>query len=171
MNIESIPENLRIKLRNIRALLLDVDGVLTDGSITYSDSTVETKSFHVRDGYGITQAIQQGLLIGIITGRSSEIVLRRARELGITDIYQGVMEKINAYKEFKTLYDLSDENVAYIGDDEPDIPVLRAVRFSASPSDAHASVQSVVDYITTNRGGKGAVREVIDMILSCRDTP
>ena len=171
MNIESIPENLRIKLRNIRAVLLDVDGVLTDGSITYSDSTVETKSFHVRDGYGITHAIQQGLLIGIITGRSSEIVLRRARELGITDIYQGVMEKINAYKEFKTLYDLSDENVAYIGDDEPDIPVLRAVRFSASPSDAHASVQSVVDYITTNRGGKGAVREVIDMILSCRDTP
>lgn len=161
--------SLEEKLRAVRALLLDVDGVLTDGSITYTSSGEETKVFDVKDGYGITAAIARGLRVGIITGRSSEIVIRRATELGITDVYQGILDKRAALEDFKVRYQLNDCDIAYMGDDVLDLVVLKQVGFSAAPKNAHASVKIAVDLITQEKGGRGAVREVIDLILTSQE--
>jgi len=156
------------KLKKIKMLLLDVDGVLTDGSIIYTSNGTELKVFNVHDGYGITKAIASGIRVGIITGRQSEVVERRAKELGIVDLYQGSVDKMTPYEEIKKVHNLRDEEVAYIGDDMFDIPLLSKVGFSAAPSSARREVKRVVDYITKASGGNGAVREVIDLILAGR---
>lgn len=161
-------KKLKECVRKIKALLVDVDGVLTDGRIIYSSDDGETKSFNAKDGYGITRAIEEGIVIGIITGRSSDIVTRRADELGIAEIFQGVSDKLACLEEFRDRYGFTHEEVAYIGDDEPDIPLLETVGFSCAPRDAHETVLSVVDYTSSKRGGRGAVREVIDVILENR---
>lgn len=169
----SVPSrrSYRSALRSITLLLLDVDGVLTDGRITYSDDGRESKSFHVRDGYGIVTLRRHGCRVGIITGRSSAIVTRRAQELGIDDVMQGVGDKLQVYEALKRKYALADREIGYIGDDGPDVDVLRKAGFSAAPADAHESVRKVVMYVCTRRGGEGAVREVIDMILEARSKP
>lgn len=153
----------------IKAILMDVDGVLTDGGIVYCSAGIELKSFDVKDGYGISLAQQQGMILGIITGRASEIVLRRAHELGITEIYQGAIDKRSSYEEFKQSHSLKDEEIAYMGDDMLDLPVLQSVGFAAAPQNAHPAVKMAVHYITKAEGGKGAVREMIDMILSVQE--
>ncbi|NOY05340.1 MAG: HAD hydrolase family protein [Chlorobi bacterium] len=165
----SIPETHQKKLREIRAIFLDVDGVLTDGSIVYTSDGAELKAFHVQDGLGIRLAMEKGLRVGLITGRSSEVVERRARELGITDLYQGSLDKASVLDEIEAVYDLTDEQVAYMGDDILDLPVLRRVGFSAAPANAHPAVLQAVDFVTQKTGGNGAVREMIDYILSARD--
>ena len=156
----------RSALQPITFLLLDVDGVLTDGRITYTDDGREAKSFHVRDGYGIVALRKQGCRVGILTGRSSPVVLRRAQELGLDGIWQGAQDKLKAYAAIKQQYGLTDREVAYVGDDEPDLEVLRVVGFSAAPADAHEQVKKAVLYVCTHKGGKGAVREVTDLILA-----
>ncbi len=166
---KSIPEPHRDKLREIRAIFLDVDGVLTDGSIVYTSGGVESKAFHVQDGLGIRLAMEKGLRVGLITGRRSEVVERRARELGITDLYQGSLDKASVLDEIEAVYDLKDEQVAYMGDDILDLPVLRRVGFSAAPANAHPAVLQAVDFVTGNTGGNGAVREMIDYILAATD--
>ena len=155
-------------LEKIKMLLLDVDGVLTDGSIIYDINGVETKKFNVTDGHGIKMLQRYGILVGIITGRNSQVVSFRAKELGIDILYQGALEKINCYNEIKATYNLSDEEIAYIGDDVIDIKVLKKVGFSAAPKDALPYVLEVVDFISTRKGGRGAVREVIDEILKAK---
>jgi 3-deoxy-D-manno-octulosonate 8-phosphate phosphatase (KDO 8-P phosphatase) len=152
-------------LRHIKLLLLDVDGVMTDGGIYYSNAGDELKRFNTKDGYGIVKFQRSGLKIGIITGRVSKIVERRAAELGITEVYQNFEDKIVAYESIKKKFSLTDANIAYIGDDEFDLAVLKRVGFSAAPSDAVPLVKKHVHYICTHSGGNGAVREVIDLIL------
>jgi len=158
-------QSIKSRLHKIKFLLLDVDGVMTDGGIYLSNSGDEFKKFNIQDGYGITKLRRAGFKIGIITGRVSNIVTKRAEELGITEVHQNLENKLETYEHIKAKWKLSDEEVAYIGDDEFDLPVLERVGFSASPSDAVPSVKKRVHFVCTRSGGNGAVREVIDLIL------
>lgn len=158
-------QSIKSRLHKIKFLLLDVDGVMTDGGIYLSNSGDEFKKFNIQDGYGITKLRRAGFKIGIITGRVSNIVTKRAEELGITEVRQNLENKLETYEHIKAKWKLSDEEVAYIGDDEFDLPVLERVGFSASPSDAVPSVKKRVHFVCTRSGGNGAVREVIDLIL------
>lgn len=158
----------RSNLKRIKLLLLDVDGVMTDGGVYYSGTGDEQKKFNIQDGYGIVKAQREGIKVGIITGRVSAIVKRRATELGIVEVHEGVEEKGMIYHEIKSRLGLSDGEIAYIGDDEPDLPVLQQVGFSAAPADALEVVRRTVAYVCKRSGGKGAVREVIEKILAVR---
>jgi 3-deoxy-D-manno-octulosonate 8-phosphate phosphatase (KDO 8-P phosphatase) len=164
-------KNIQSKLKKIRLVILDIDGVLTDGRIVYGNvglAITEMKFFDTHDGFGIRRAIESGLRIGILTGRRSELVEARARELGITDIYQGIEEKIGTYTELKNSAGLRDDEICYIGDDIPDIPLLESAGFSAAPSSAVAEVRSMADYVADKAGGRGAVREILDLILKAQ---
>ena len=156
------------RLKDIRLLLLDVDGVMTDGGIIYDGNGLETKVFNVKDGHGIKMLQRFGIEVGIITGRSSLVVEIRARELGIELVYQGALKKLVSYEEIKQKTGLSDSQIAYIGDDVIDVPVMRRVAFAAAPSDGLADARNVAHYVTTCGGGRGAVREVCDLILKGR---
>ena len=162
-------DTLQDKARKIKWILLDIDGVMTDGSITYDSKGVESKTFHVRDGHGIKMASRAGIQFAIITGRESSIVNYRANELGIKEIYQGAKKKIAAYNELIQRLNLQDEEVAYVGDDLIDIPVLRRVGLSAVVADADHETREQVDLILTHPGGRGAVREFIEIILKAQD--
>ncbi len=152
-------------------LLLDVDGVMTDGGVYYSNAGDEFKRFNIQDGYGIVKLQRAGIKVGIITGRVSEIVSRRAQELGITDVLQNLDDKHGAYEQLKAKHGLGDAAIAYIGDDEFDLPVLERVGFSAAPANAVPAVRARVQYICRRRGGDGAVREVIEMLLGANVRP
>ncbi len=154
--------------KNIKLLIVDVDGVLTDGSIILDNEGNELKSFHVRDGHGIKMLIREGVDVAIITGRQSMVVERRAQELGIKEVYQKCYKKILAYKEIKKKFSFKDEDIACIGDDIVDIPLLMKVGLSAVVSDADNEVKRCSMMITKNRGGRGAVREVCDFILKSK---
>ncbi len=158
----------RSKLKSLKLLLLDVDGVMTDGGVYYSESGDELKKFNIQDGYGIVRLQKAGVKIGIITGRFSRLVERRANELGITETYQNLENKLEAYEAIKIRLGLADNEIAYMGDDEPDLPVMKQAGFSAAPADAVALVRKNADYVCKRNGGKGAVREVIDIILGQR---
>lgn len=154
-----------MELKDIKLLVVDVDGVLTDGRIFCSDSGEEQKVFHVRDGSGITYWHRSGFKSVIISGRTSRAVEHRARELGISDVYQGAQQKLDVYEEIIEKYGLRDEEVCYVGDDLIDLPVLRRVGFSVAVPDSPEEVLSAVDYVTKAPGGGGAVREVVEKVL------
>ncbi len=159
---------LTTKLKKIKAVLLDVDGVLTDGAIIYGADGIELKIFDSQDGFGIVNAIKQGIRVGIITARKSEVVERRAADLGIVDLYQGSIDKLTPYEKVKKTYSLGDAEIAYIGDDLLDLPLLQRVGFSAAPANAVRDVKMKVDYVANASGGHGAVREVVDVILKAQ---
>lgn len=156
------------KLKDIHLLLLDVDGVMTDGGIIYDASGLETKCFNVRDGHGIKMLQRYGIEVGIITGRTSVVVDLRAKELGISLVYQGALKKLESYEDVKRRTGLDDSRIAYIGDDIIDVPVMRRVAFAAAPADGIPEARAAAHYVTTLGGGKGAVREVCDLILKGR---
>jgi len=156
---------LHKRLQNIKLIILDVDGVMTDGKIIYSSDGREYKNFHAHDGFGIVRGKRSGLTFGIISGRSSPMVLKRAEKLGIGFVIQDREDKLEAFEEIKQKQKFSLKETAFIGDDEFDIELLKAVGFSACPSNAVSAVKKVVHYIAENEGGNGAVREIIDMIL------
>jgi 3-deoxy-D-manno-octulosonate 8-phosphate phosphatase (KDO 8-P phosphatase) len=152
----------------VTLLLLDVDGVLTDGRIVYGPDGREIKAFSVRDGHGIKMLQQAGIEVGIITGRDSAIVDHRARELGIALVRQGVGDKVAAWRDMLRDKGLSPTQTAYVGDDILDVPLLRAVGFAAAVGDAETCVVDVVDYVAARPGGGGAVREITDFLLRAR---
>lgn len=152
-------------LANIKLLLLDVDGVMTDGRIIFDDQGRELKAFDVKDGHGLKLVQRAGIKVGIITGRQSEVVVRRATELGIDLIYQGAKEKLVPFRQILSDLELSAQEVAYVGDDLVDLPILLQVGFSATVADAVAEVRSRVDLVTERAGGRGAVREICDYLL------
>ncbi len=156
---------VREKIKKINLLLMDVDGVMTDGRINIDNNGCETKSFNVRDGHGIKLLQRGGIKTGIITGRSSEVVNYRAKELGIKIVRQGAKNKLDVYRDIVADEGVYDEEVAYIGDDIVDLPVLKVVGFSSAVSDASSHIIKYVDYQTINKGGNGAVREVAELIL------
>lgn len=159
---------LKDKAKKIKLLILDVDGVMTDGRIILDNEGNEIKAFHVRDGHGIKIAMDAGIHVAIITGRKSRVVDRRAKELGIRDVYQKILNKGDTYAEILKKYDLKDEDVAFIGDDINDLPILRKVGFSAAVADADTHIRKIVDYVTKLGGGRGAVRETIETILKAQ---
>ncbi|MHB8120864.1 MAG: KdsC family phosphatase [Desulfuromonadaceae bacterium] len=159
---------MRDRLSDIRLLLLDVDGVMTDGGIVYDVNGIETKVFNVKDGHGIKMLQRHGIEVGIITGRTSPVVDFRAKELGIELVYQGSLKKIDSYLDVKRRTGLEDSQIAYVGDDVIDVPVMRRVIFAASPADGVIEARNAAHYVTSLSGGRGAVREVCDLILKGR---
>ncbi len=153
------------KLSRIKLLLLDVDGVLTSGHIIYSNAGMETKAFHAKDGLGIKLLMNAGIDIGIVTGRSSEALFQRCNDLGIKLIFDGIKEKGAVLDTILSRTGLLAEQVAFMGDDLPDISLLKKVGVSIAVADAHESVKKSVDIITHKKGGDGAVREVCEMML------
>lgn len=161
-------DQLEARARTIRLVLLDVDGVLTDGTVAISGSGDEWKAFSIRDGAAIHWAKRSGLDIGLLSGRASEATTRRAKELNITIVLQGEADKRAAYMHLVTSLGLKDDQVAYMGDDLIDLPVLRRVGLSAAPRDACEDVRSRVHYVTDSFAGHGAVREFLELILRGR---
>ncbi|HEY6642587.1 3-deoxy-manno-octulosonate-8-phosphatase KdsC [Povalibacter sp.] len=156
------------RANDIRLLVLDVDGVLTDGRLYFSPKGEEMKVFHVRDGAGIVQLLRAGIQIAVISGRQSRAVERRMTELGITWIRQGIDDKLAALRELLDILGLGPQAVASIGDDTPDLPIFEIARLSVAVADAHASVKSRAHFITQANGGQGAVREICDLILEAQ---
>ena len=148
-----------------KLLVMDVDGTLTDGRLYYSSDGEAMKAFDVKDGYGIVSFIQAGGIPVIITGRKSGIVEQRCRELGITEVHQGVEDKLDKLKEVSVRLVVPSEQIAYIGDDLTDLDCMRFCGFSACPKDSIATLKDYVDYVCTHKGGRGAVREVVDQIM------
>ena len=162
-------ESLTASLQKIKLLALDVDGVLTDGSIYISPAGEVFKGFNAKDGMGISCALRSGLQIAVITGRQSPIVERRCEELGITLLQQGVKDKRLALEQMAQKLGLVREEIAYMGDDLNDIPAFKASGLNLVPADATIEVMAVADIITKASGGRGAVREAITMILAAQD--
>ena len=155
---------LESKLEKIKLLILDVDGVLTDGKIVIGNDGEEFKFFNVKDGLGIKNVKKLGIKVAIITSKQSKIVEVRMKSLGITDVFQGQKNKVSSYKKLLEKYSLSPEEVGYMGDDLPDLPLLDRSGCAFIPKDANKLLCKYADYQCNTRGGEGAVREVCDLI-------
>ncbi|HWP23210.1 MAG TPA: HAD hydrolase family protein [Candidatus Binatia bacterium] len=166
--MKRLPASLRNKAKKIKLLLLDVDGVLTDGRIIIDDRGVESKHFHVRDGQGIALLLGAGIDVGFISARSSRAVSRRAEELGVRAVYQGVADKVQTYNEIKRRRRLRDEEIAYIGDDIGDLGIFQQAGLAVSVADACRELALGADMVTAAPGGKGAVREVAELLLKAQ---
>ncbi len=156
---------MKKKISKIKLLLLDVDGVLTDGRIYVDNNGVETKAFDVQDGHGLKLLQRAGIKVGLITGRQSEVVSYRAKELGIDLVYQGIKDKLEIYLRICDDLGLRDDEIAFMGDDLVDLPILRRVGLSATVPGGSDDIKSFVHYISIRKGGRGAVREVCELLL------
>jgi len=156
------------KLKRIKLLLLDVDGVLTDGSIIYNDNGTETKVFNVNDGLGIRLLMEAGLKVGIVTGRTSKALYHRCNNLGISLVFDGVHEKTSVLELISEQTGLLADEIAFVGDDLLDLPLLKRVGLSITVADAHETVIENVDMTTSAKGGAGAVREICEAILKAQ---
>jgi 3-deoxy-D-manno-octulosonate 8-phosphate phosphatase (KDO 8-P phosphatase) len=154
--------------KKIKAIFFDVDGVLTDGKIIYTNSGDEIKAFNVKDGQIIKHLKASGIIVGAITGRSSELVKRRCEELKLDFCEQGVSDKFQIVSELANKYNLKLDEIAYIGDDIIDLKVIKNVGFGASPNDALSYVKSEAKYVSKTNGGDGVLREVADIILASK---
>ena len=157
------------KIKCIRYLLLDVDGVLTDGKIYLDSKGREMKVFNIYDGLGISLLRKNGIEVGILSGRSSSAVQFRSKELGIKDVHQGISDKLKKFEEIPLQKNLQYSEVAFIGDDLIDLPLLKRVGFSVAVANAVSEVKSHVHLVTQKRGGEGAVREVADLLLMVKE--
>jgi 3-deoxy-D-manno-octulosonate 8-phosphate phosphatase (KDO 8-P phosphatase) len=155
-------------LRRVQLLVLDVDGVLTDGRLHYGPKGESLKVFHVRDGHGIKRVAEAGVAVAIISGRKSAAVARRARELGIRLVVQGSNDKLAALSRLAQSRGITLEHCACVGDDTPDAPILSAAGLGIAVADAHGDALAAADLVTTRRGGEGAVREVCDWLIAAR---
>jgi len=151
--------------KKIKMIVFDVDGVMTDGSITYDENGVEYKTFNAKDGHGIVRMNNSGFVTAIITARNNGTVAHRAKNLNFTELYQGAKYKLPALEELMAKYDLKYENVSYMGDDLPDICILEKVGLACCPNDAVDEVKNICNFQSKYGGGKGAVRELCDFIL------
>ena len=156
------------KLKKIKLLLLDVDGVLTDGGIIYNDNGSETKVFNVKDGLGIKLLMEAGISIGIVTGRRSNALYNRCNDLGIKLIYDGVDNKIDVLDALLDQTGVTAEEVAFIGDDLPDLSLMKTIGLSIAVGDAHKTILDNADMVTSAKGGHGAVREACEAILKAK---
>ncbi|HMK34451.1 MAG TPA: 3-deoxy-8-phosphooctulonate synthase [Desulfomonilaceae bacterium] len=166
--MEQNAKNFQEKMKLLRLIVFDVDGVLTDGKITFGSEDLEIKSFNVRDGHGIKIAKRSGLEIAMITGRTSDAVLRRARELGVSKVYQGMKDKRPALAELLKELNLLPEHVAVVGDDIVDIPLMRRAGLAFTVPEAPEEVRREADFVTGSSGGCGVAREILDMVLKAQ---
>ncbi len=151
--------------KKIKLLILDNDGVLTDGRIIYNDDRIESKNFSAKDGLGIRLLQQTDLKLAVITGRTSQILLKRCSDLDLKLVFQQVRNKLKKTEELMNKLNLKWENIAYLGDDWNDFPVMKRCGISACPADAFSDIKDRVDVVLSHKGGKGAVREFIELIL------
>jgi YrbI family 3-deoxy-D-manno-octulosonate 8-phosphate phosphatase len=176
-NVKSFqrPTHLRIVksprkvFKELKLFATDVDGVLTDAGMYYGESGEELKKFNTRDGMGIKLLQAEGVMIAIITMEQTKIVARRAKKLGITEVFQGAKDKVSVLTHLSEKFNIPFEQMAYMGDDVNDVGALQAVGYAAAPADCVDQVRLVVHYLCQKKGGEGAVREVIDMILAARN--
>ena len=159
---------LEDRCRDIQLVLSDVDGVMTDGGVWFDNQAIEIKKFHIRDGLGVKLWRRAGGQFGLLTGRTSHIVRVRADELGIDIVRQGVEDKLAAAIQLFSELEITPEQVCYLGDDLPDLPVLRAVGFGVTVADGCEEARQAADYVTQAAGGSGAVRETIEVILKAQ---
>ncbi len=165
-----IPVSLVEKLKQIKLLVCDIDGVFSDGRIYLGNDGEELKAFHTKDGFGIKALIASGVEVAVITGRKSAIVNNRMRALNVKHIIQGQEDKLPALKNIAEELQISPQQMAYIGDDLPDLACINYVGVGVAVHDAHPSVAKQADYITTINGGFGAVRELCDTIMQCQNS-
>jgi 3-deoxy-D-manno-octulosonate 8-phosphate phosphatase (KDO 8-P phosphatase) len=158
----------RSELKNIKLLLLDVDGVLTNGDIVYSDAGGEIKSFNVRDGLGIRLLLNADIQVGLVTGRTSSALLHRCADLGIEIIYHGIQKKGEILEDVMSKTGLNPHEIAFVGDDAPDIALLKKVGIGIAVADAHETVKTIAHMTTERNGGNGAVREICEWILKAK---
>jgi 3-deoxy-D-manno-octulosonate 8-phosphate phosphatase (KDO 8-P phosphatase) len=161
--------SLESKASQIQLLLFDVDGVLTDGAVVMHADGSESKGFHIRDGAGIVWAQRAGLAVGLLSARTSGATAHRAAQLAIRIVEQGVRSKLNTYEQIIREVKLTDGNVAYMGDDLLDLPVLERVGLSAAPADAAPEVRARVDWVSSVGGGRGAARDLIELVLRAQN--
>ncbi|MFC5045029.1 KdsC family phosphatase [Aquimarina hainanensis] len=152
-------------LNHITTFIFDVDGVLTDGTVVIHTDGQLLRTMNIKDGYALKTAVQQGYNVCIISGGTNEGVRKRLRGLGITDIYLGAHHKVEQLDEYLDIYNIKSENVLYMGDDIPDLPVMELVGLPTCPQDAVAEIKEVSKYVSNKKGGKGCVRDVIEQVL------
>ncbi|GGF17824.1 KdsC family phosphatase [Hymenobacter cavernae] len=157
-------------LTAIRAFIFDVDGVLTDGTLLALNSGEQARTFHIRDGYAIRHAVAKGYRIIVISGREEEGVRRRLESLDVHDIYLGAADKMKIFNNYINLHRLDPVHIAYMGDDMPDVEVMRRCAVAACPSDAASDVRAISNYVATLPGGRGAVRELIEIVMKAQGT-
>lgn len=165
MNTEILARAAKIKL-----LILDVDGVLTNGQVILGNHEEEFKAFHIRDGLGIRLLMKTGVKIAVITGKQSHIVTRRMQDLGVQHVYQNQLNKVPAYLELVKTLQLQPEQTAHVGDDLPDLPLFKSVGLSVAVADAYPLLKAKAHYVTQALGGQGAVREVCELIMQAQNT-
>ncbi len=164
-----IPDDLKAKLVKIKVVIMDVDGVLTDGRIIYGDHGDELKFFDVQDGFGMTLLRRAGFKTLIISAKKSKINHRRAKELNVVKIFQNAGDKLSVYEKILKKFKVSSDETCFIGDDLLDLPVIRLAGFSVAVRNAVEEVKSAAHYVTREKGGRGAVREVADMLLKAQE--
>lgn len=161
-------QEVRDRAANIRLVIFDVDGVLTDGSLFLGDDGQEYKAFNSRDGHGMVMLQETGVRLAVITGRTSNVVQMRMESLGISDVYQGFRQKLPAYEELRQRLDLNDDAIAYVGDDVVDLPIMRRVGLAIAVADAHPAVKGRAHWTTSAPGGRGAAREVCELLMDAQ---
>jgi len=164
-----ISSDILEKAKRIKVLVVDIDGVMTDGRIVYSGYGDELRFFDVQDGFGITLLNKAGIKTAIVTAGKSKIVKHRARDLKVSKTYHGFMDKTGAFNDLLKYFKVTPEEVCFIGDDLIDIPVLKRAGFAVAVSNAVDEVKGTAHHITVNKGGRGAVREICDLILKAQD--
>lgn len=160
--------DLTSRIGKVRLVVFDIDGVFTDGRFYLSNDGIESKAFCTQDGYGVRQLLDAGIAVAVISGRKSAAVDQRMRELGVVHVVQGCTDKIGAFDELTAALGIVDADCIYVGDDQPDLPLLQKVGFSVAVANAVASVRDRCEYTTRASGGFGAVREVCDLVLAAR---
>lgn len=168
MSLPPDSSQIESRAKRVRVLVLDVDGVLTDGRLTYLPGGGESKTFHVRDGLGIQLLIASGAKVALISGRESEVVARRARELGIDLTFFGIADKVEAYEAVARALGIGDEEIGYVGDDLPDLPLIRRAGLSFAVADAAPEVRTAAHVVLRAGGGQGAVREACERVLKAK---
>ena len=168
MSTDRAPGDIAARAKKIKLVLLDVDGVLTDGTVLMHGDGTESKNFHIRDGAGIVWSMRAGLAIGLLSARESATTIQRATQLGIAIVSQGTTSKATEYTRILREQGLTDGEVAFMGDDILDIPVLRRVGLAAAPADATEEARRHAHWIAAARGGHGAVREFLELILKAQ---
>jgi 3-deoxy-D-manno-octulosonate 8-phosphate phosphatase (KDO 8-P phosphatase) len=163
-------ENFKTKLTRVKTFLFDVDGVLTDGAITLLPTGEEVRTMNTKDGFALQLAIKMGYRIAVITGGKSESVRKRLNRLGITDVYLGVNDKLDVYKEYIDIHTLNTEEILYMGDDVPDYEVMQRVGIATCPNDAVPEIKSLCIYVSDKKGGSGCVRDVIEQVMKVQGT-
>ena len=168
---QPLSEDAKARAKKVKLLICDIDGVFSDGRIYLGNQGEELKAFNTKDGFGIKALINSGCEVAVITGRHSKIVQQRMTSLTVQHIYQGQENKLLAYEELKTKLNLNDEQIAYIGDDGPDMPVMELVGFAVAVNDAHPLIKRLAHYTTQMPGGFGAVRELTDLLMLENNKP